>query len=57
MVGFVVQFGVAAKPEVQARWQENRIKDDPKLGGWSELAAGQAMKLGLSAESAIYYEG
>ena len=52
-----MQFGVAAKPEVQARWQENRIKDDPKLPPWSTLAAGQAMKLGLDADSAIYYIG
>ena len=29
--GFLVQFGVAAKPEVQAKWQNSKIKDDPKL--------------------------
>ena len=30
--GFLVQFGVAADPKVQAQWQEKRFKDDPKLG-------------------------
>jgi len=26
--GFLVQFGVAADPEVQSRWSDKRIKDD-----------------------------
>lgn len=28
--GFLVQFGVAADPAVQARWSDNRIPDDPQ---------------------------
>ena len=27
--GFLVQFGCASDPEVQARWEDNRIKDEP----------------------------
>ena len=27
--GFLVQFGVAAKPEVQSRWEDERIADEP----------------------------
>jgi peptidyl-prolyl cis-trans isomerase A (cyclophilin A) len=30
--GFVVQFGMAADPQVNARWQEARIRDDPVRG-------------------------
>jgi peptidyl-prolyl cis-trans isomerase A (cyclophilin A) len=30
--GFVVQFGIAAKPAVSAAWKQTEIKDDPVLG-------------------------
>ena len=29
--GFLVQFGVAGDPRVQARWSGNKIPDDPQL--------------------------
>ena len=35
--GFLVQFGVAAEPEVQAKWENQRMKDEPKpfhKGSW-----------------------
>ena len=29
--GFLVQFGVAAEPQVQAKWQDDKIPDEPNL--------------------------
>ena len=29
--GFLIQFGVAADPKVQAKWQNDKIPDEPNL--------------------------
>jgi len=29
--GFLVQFGVAAEPELQAKWEGQRMKDEPPV--------------------------